>query len=644
MPRFFSLFVFVIVLAGAASAHAQAPDPSPTTPVETVELAAFEPTRDEAVLEAFIDGIVASFMHNGKIPGVTVSVVSGGKLVFAKGYGFADLDEKTPVSGHETLFRIGSVSKTFTWTAVMMLAERGFIDLDADVNQYLQGMEIPDAFDAPVTLNDLMAHRAGFEESFKVFSYDDEDGVSLTDALKADMPARVFPPGARTSYSNWGSALAAKIVEDVAGVPYEKFIQEEILTPLAMSATTIKGPANAPADLRARTAVGYKGGGKEEKYMQLGPYAPAGGIASTGADMAQWMLVLLGRGEHNGVRLYSDATAEKIFTRNFTDRVEVGDFAHGFMTKTHKGQAVFGHGGATSAFLTYMQLVPELDFGVFVSQNIRDGRSLVYALPDLVVEHVAAARGVADMTTPTPRDIDVSEYVGKYLTNRRSFSTFTKLFSTNSMSSVTEGKDGSLFLGGGKGRGRKLTPLEGVADTFEQPGGGRIVFGRDARGRVTHYTMGSQSHERAGLFTNVTMLNAGLGAALLLSLTTLAGAWRRAGRPAEHTPSGKMLGVLAFVAAISVFVLAGGAALVAKALMSAGAALSTFPPPVVVAFRMIALAVFGVAILAVAGIAPAWLKSGWGVWRKLHYSLFAVVLAFVAVMLVAWRAIFSAVI
>jgi len=344
------------MIAGAClmpmAALAQAPDPAPSTPVETVTLAAFEPTREEAVLEAFVDGAVAAHMRDHDIPGATVSVVRGGRTLFAKGYGVADAVGERAVSG-TTLFMIGSVSKTFIWTSVMMLVERGDINLEADVNVYLKDMQIPEKFNAPITMNDLMAHRAGFEDTLAVFTVSDDANRARTALLKEHMPARVFPPGARTSYSNWGSVLAAKIVEDVSGVSYEQFLQDELLTPLGMDDTVLFGTISDDRRLNARMSAPLKaehGWPAESEYMQIGPYAPAGAMASTAQDMARWMAFHLGGGELDGERIMSRATHQRMLQRAFRDRTAGADLAHGFMTATISGQDTFGHAGGTNAF------------------------------------------------------------------------------------------------------------------------------------------------------------------------------------------------------------------------------------------------------------------------------------------------------
>lgn len=635
------------MIAGAClmpiAALAQAPDAAPSTPVETVALAAFEPTREEAVLEAFVDGAVAAHMRDHDIPGVTVSVVRSGRTLFAKGYGVADADGARAVSGGGTLFLIGSVSKTFIWTSVMMLVERGEINLEADVNVYLKDLQIPEKFNAPITMNDLMAHRAGFEDTLALFTVSDDTDRTLTELLNEHMPARVFPPGARTSYSNWGSVLAAKIVEDVAGVSYEQFLRDEILTPLGMDDTVLYGTSLTDPRLAARRAAPLKaahGWPADSDYMEIGPYAPAGGMASSAQDMARWMAFHLGAGELDGVRLMSRATHQRMLQRAFRDRTAGADLAHGFITTTISGQDTFGHAGGTNAFYTNMVMFPGLATGIFVSQNATVDRGLVSDLPVLVAEHLG---GGVPSGQAAVNNAPASDYAGTYLNNRRSFTHFEKLFAAPGAAAVTTAEDGAVIVAS-QGVTRLYKPVSGAMDVFENRYGERVIFARNAQGRVTHFsdTVGIHSFDRAGVGDNPQMLNAVLGFALLFSITTWLGAWRRFGRGAPESAAGAMLGAGALAAGALVIAFAGGLASVIAVLSSATAAtLQAYPPLAVTVTRMLALVLFFVGFAALAGLWPAWARSGWGVFRKAHYTLFALALGALAAMLVIWNFVFA---
>src|SRR5215217_2345879 len=143
-----------------------------------------------ADVEAFLDGLVPQQLKHDDIAGATISIVKDGKLLFAKGYGYADVEKKKPVSAQETLFRPGSVSKLFTWTAVMQLFEQGKLDLDRDVNDYLD-YKIPEAFGRPITLKNILTHTAGFDEQVKDIFMTSGAGPDLGQYMKTHVPARV---------------------------------------------------------------------------------------------------------------------------------------------------------------------------------------------------------------------------------------------------------------------------------------------------------------------------------------------------------------------------------------------------------------------------------------------------------------------
>ncbi|MEL7488896.1 MAG: serine hydrolase domain-containing protein, partial [Pseudomonadota bacterium] len=204
-----------------------------------------------------LDGYVAAHMVDHFPPGLFVAIATKDEALILP-YGVANF-ETGEAATDETLFRIASISKTFVWTSVMMLVDEGLIDLDTDVNVYLKNIKIPDAFGAPVTMNDLMAHRAGFEDTLGDF-FSGHAGLTTEEMLIRQMPKRVAPPGLRVSYSNWGTTLASQIIADVSGVPFDAFVRQRIFAPLGLDETTLRDPALSasaarnPADLDARTA------------------------------------------------------------------------------------------------------------------------------------------------------------------------------------------------------------------------------------------------------------------------------------------------------------------------------------------------------------------------------------------------------
>src|SRR5438105_11065507 len=251
--RIFRSLVLALCCASVALAQGPAqtpltPKPTPPTTVAPTAAQPHPPAQmTPADLEAFFDGLIPLQTQRDDIAGAVVCVVRDGQVLFAKGYGYQDAEHKTPVTP-DTLFRPGSISKLFTWTAVMQLAEQRKLDLDRDVNTYLD-YKIPDAFGQPITLRNLMTHTPGFEETVKDLIQPDARRLTpLAAYMKNHIPARIFPPGTIPAYSNYGAGLAGYIVERVSGVAFDQYVKQAIFDPLKMPHSSFQQPL--PDDLK----------------------------------------------------------------------------------------------------------------------------------------------------------------------------------------------------------------------------------------------------------------------------------------------------------------------------------------------------------------------------------------------------------
>jgi CubicO group peptidase (beta-lactamase class C family) len=240
--RIISVLMLATILIGTVSQPAFASASAPITDSGQASLQLSGPT-DPQEMEAFMDEFIPAQLEENHIPGATVSVIKDGKLFFAKGYGYADLETRRPVIADQTLFRPGSVSKLFTWTAVMQLAEQGKVDLHTDINTYLKDFQIPATYPEPITLAHLLTHTTGFEEFGEgLFILDGERMMPLAELMSLGMPARIYAPGEVVTYSNYGTTLAGYIVEQVSGLSFEQYIEENILNPLGMTHSTFLQP------------------------------------------------------------------------------------------------------------------------------------------------------------------------------------------------------------------------------------------------------------------------------------------------------------------------------------------------------------------------------------------------------------------
>src|SRR5258708_10237772 len=234
-----------------------------------------------ADVSAFLDGFMPMQLQRENIAGVVVLVVKNGQVLFAKGYGYSDVDKKTSVSVDATLFRPGSISKLFTWTAVMQLVEQGKLDLDRDVSSYLD-FKIPATYSQPITLRNIMTHTPGFEEQIKdLISEEGAPTTTLKEHLTRHMPERIFPPGTTPAYSNYGAALAGYIVERVSGRPFNDYVAENIFQPLGMTRSTFVQPL--PPELKPLISAGYEACARQRRPLEFVATPPLGPPSATSA-------------------------------------------------------------------------------------------------------------------------------------------------------------------------------------------------------------------------------------------------------------------------------------------------------------------------------------------------------------------------
>lgn len=401
-----------------------------------------------------MDGLVSAQMKAYHIPGATVAVVKDGRIVLCKGYGYADIDERRKVAANQTIFRVGSISKLFIWTAAMQLFEQGKLDLDADVNIYLSGFQIPATFEKPITFKNLMSHTPGFEDlatGGRLFVHNASDIISQEEYLKERMPARVRPPGELTAYSNYGSALAAYIVERVSGMPFEEYVQENILLPLDMKNTTFQQPP--PPDLATQTARGYlyRNYAFSEEPFEFLQVWPAGSMSSTSEDMAKFMIAHLQNGRYDGRRILEEATAKRMHSRLFSNDPRVSGMAYGFWEAEQNNQSMIMHGGDTLLFHSQLVLLPERSLGLFVSCNSPSGESGEQAGRDLLQafmdRYYSMPFAGADAPNATAESVeDLSRFTGSFRPARSAFTTFEKAGTLFSQVKVSQGQNGALAI------------------------------------------------------------------------------------------------------------------------------------------------------------------------------------------------------
>jgi CubicO group peptidase (beta-lactamase class C family) len=338
-------------------------------------------TQDD--VDTWLDGAVGSALQTTGIPGATVSVVADGELLTARGYGMADTGTgDTPaeaVDPDRTLFRVGSVSKVVSATAIMQLVEDGDLDLDADVQQYLDfDLDTPKG---TVTLRHLLTHTAGFEEVISGLIGTPGSEKTLREAVSDAPPAQVFTPGTTPAYSNYGATLAGYVAQRVSGVPFDELLQRQVFDRAGMTSSSFAQPL--PDELDARLAHGYPDDSEPAVPTEVVNAAPAGAMSATATDMARFMLAHLGDLPDDQALLRPDTLAE--MHRPALDADDLGTLVAGqrmdlaFFDDSTPGLAAFGHDGDTQVFHSAMRMFPEHDTGIFLSTN-GSGRSATASL------------------------------------------------------------------------------------------------------------------------------------------------------------------------------------------------------------------------------------------------------------------------
>lgn len=365
-----SLLAISICIAMCAQAPAASKAPAKTAAaIAAPAQQANVPEMTTADVAAFLDGIMPLQLAREDIAGAVVLVVKDGKVLFAKGYGYADVGKKSPVTPDGTLFRPGSVSKLFTWTAVMQLVEQGKLDLDRDVNDYLD-FKIPATYPKPITLRNIMTHTSGFEETVKdMWLASPNNIIPIGDYVKAHVPARIFPPGVTPAYSNYATTVAGYIVQRVSGEPFDDYIEHHILFPLGMQHSTFRQPL--PPHLKSMMSSGYTVASEPAKPFELVEPAPAGSSSITAMDISHFMIAHLQDGKYENVQILRPETAQLMHSRQFANLPEMNAMALGFYEETRNGHRIIGHGGDTVYFHSDLHLIPDAGVGFFVSYNSR---------------------------------------------------------------------------------------------------------------------------------------------------------------------------------------------------------------------------------------------------------------------------------
>jgi CubicO group peptidase (beta-lactamase class C family) len=637
----------------------------------------------ECTLEAYADGLADAITQSDNMMGFSVSMVRKDRVLLSKGYGLAQLPDKA-VDPERSLFRIGSVSKLFTYIAAHQLREQGKLDLQKPANDYLpDALKIPaDGMQGVVRVQDLLQHTAGFEDIAlgHLFVFHPRPVLTLEDYLAKHRPRRVREPGTAAVYSNYSVALLGAIVARVSGQRYEDYVEQHIFKPLQMTHSTFREPINTeglresligdpkskasgtadarqiPKNLRPDISDGTNfsnGVFEANAFEYIGQIAPAGGMSSTASDMAKFAQTLLSDGTLGDAKILSAASLRAMQSNCYTNgkgahaaadastfELNVQPICNGFLTmdfrmpqRTVRG---YGHGGATMFFHTAFMTIPELDIAVFVSTNTDEGRKPAAQMANKLLEHLHPE---IKHTASTPYAVSketVAEYAGSYLSERRAFFGLEGFLTSLSFQAVTpdtreDAPAGALLITGGAGIARYV-PIG--ADVYQNSDTRTIAkFLRDADKKVYAYTAGEGiSLAKKVSTTNSAMLPMGLmifaGIVAIFSLISAVYSNSRGHRVGLRSVRGLSIGN-----ALLTLIVLGLFGLTVAAL-SDPAAVFAYPSAAAKLFMYGLLLLALIAIVRAAFIARVW-RSEWSRIAKAGY-VFSV-LVFLALTLTLWR-------
>ncbi len=616
------LICFITALPVAGSDQLPVQPPGPLDPEE---------------VEAFLDEIMPANLALYNVPGATVAVVKDGKLVIVKGYGYSDIEKRVPVDADNTLFRIGSITKLFTWTAVMKLQSEGRIDLDTDVNQYLKDFQIPDTYPGePITMRHLMTHTAGFEEYIWFMAVDNVDNlISFRDYCAGYMPARVNPPGKVSSYSNYGTTLAAVIIEDVTGVPFEVYINDTILSPLRMESTSTG--EDLPPERAERLSKGYVFSRKNQAiHDDIYNIGPAGTISSTAPDMAAFLAMHMKGGSLDDVTILPRDTAGLMHAESFTNDPRGSGMCLGFYEMHVNNRRLIGHGGDTNTFHSLLLFMPTEQAGFFVSYNSVGGGAARNELLRAFMDHYYPAEEVA-IPKPDPLNTAYLEkYMGTYETNRRNMAHFEKYVAKRSPIVISVSSNGTLLLEH-PGNAQEYYMIE--EDIFALPDGdpqctGNLIFHLGSAGKPEFFVLQNVpilTFERLAWYDTPSFLEnvknvAGIILATVLIWPLLAAFRRAYAIPEKAMP--RHARIARWIAGASAFSLLGFVLVLLPEIIDNETLVSTYlispVPPVEFTLALIVPVLSLLLTLLTVGFAAiAWKEGYWNRLHRIHYTVVA---------------------
>jgi CubicO group peptidase (beta-lactamase class C family) len=471
-PAFRLIFCLILIVFANNSANADCCAKKRNT------VAAAVSSQD---LAKFLDTFVPDLMRDEHIPGAAIVFVQNGKVVLSRGFGFANLEQKQTVHTGKTIFPIGSISKVFTATALVQLADHNKINLNADVNSYLKKLTVPDTYPQPITGAHLLSHTSGLDEIRPGTQAKSAKEIQPLHTFLKDRLVLVHPPGIITSYSTYGITLAGLIVEEVSGLGFETYMSRNIWKPLQMNHTHISTPPRFAADV----AIAYAAeDGKPERI----PYewyhtTPASSINSTVEDMSNFILAHLQCGNYRDQRILSTRAACNMHRTQSITHPKMPGWTYGFQEDDKNGLRILEHGGDIAGFGSLLVLLPDENAGFFVVHHI-EGGNLRFEIKQKLLDRYFPDKRSVTIPVPAPDSSGaLKRFAGLYRANLYCHTCKNPL--PVAEVEVTSNDDGTITVW--EDRWVQTTPLLFV----RLDGKRKIGFQEDKSGRILQMSAGS---------------------------------------------------------------------------------------------------------------------------------------------------------
>ncbi|HKF51321.1 MAG TPA: serine hydrolase [Candidatus Acidoferrales bacterium] len=382
---------------------------------ETVQNVA--PQSEYARVADALTRFIKNEMQDKQLPGFSIALVDNQQIVWAQGFGYADPDKKIPATAN-TVYRIGSVSKLFTDIGVMQLVERGQLDLDAPIQEYLPDFHPQNPFHTDITLRQLMSHRAGLLREPPAGNYFDPSELSLAAMVHSlNDTTLVYPPETHTKYSNAGVAVVGYVLEKHSGEPFATYLQHAVLRPMGLRDSAFRPEPQLIANLAKAYMWSHDGKLFQAPTFELG-MAPAGCMYSTVLDLGKFLSVLFDGGKGADGQVLKRETLERMWTPQFAKPGQSSPYGLGFRLAQLDGHREVEHAGAIYGFATQLSGLPDDKLGVVAVTTMDSANAVTNHVADVALRLMLAAKEgkpLADIEETTAIPLDrVRQLEGRY--------------------------------------------------------------------------------------------------------------------------------------------------------------------------------------------------------------------------------------